>query len=73
MSTGSFRWGTLSVKLAVGMRRGNGNKVLWVILILAGLWVGTHWDEFVSFLSRGWGMMPAIKERLYHGEGYSRG
>ncbi len=41
-----------------------GKVFLGLIIFFAALWIGTHWDEFVSFLTRGWGMMPAINERL---------
>ena len=47
--------------------------VLWLVLLLAALWVGTHWDEFVALLNRGWGVMPEIKERILRGERYTRG
>ena len=47
--------------------------LLWLGLFLVALWVGTHWDEFISFVNRGWGIMPTIRERIDRGESYTRG
>jgi len=50
-----------------------GKVILWLVLVLGGLWVATHWDESVAFVNRGWGVMPEVKERILRGERYTRG